>query len=44
MFEVSTRTIYRDLEAISIAEIPVRSTSGVGGGFDIIQNSLSLLF
>ena len=31
MFEVSPRTIYRDIEAISIAGIPVHSTSGVGG-------------
>lgn len=38
MFEVSTRTIYRDIEAISIAGIPVNSTSGVGGGFEIMEN------
>lgn len=35
-FEVSTRTIYRDIEAISMAGIPVCSTSGVGGGFEIL--------
>ena len=36
-FEVSTRTIYRDMEAINQAGIPVRSTSGVGGGFEIME-------
>ena len=37
MFEVSPRTIYRDIDAINIAGIPVRSTSGVGGGFEIME-------
>lgn len=37
MFEVSSRTIYRDIEAINMAGIPVRSTPGVGGGFEIMQ-------
>lgn len=37
MFEVSPRTIYRDIDTISMAGIPVRSTSGVGGGFEIMQ-------
>lgn len=36
-FEVSTRTIYRDIEAIMLAGIPVNSTSGVGGGFEIME-------
>ncbi len=36
MFEVSTRTIYRDIDAINIAGIPIRSISGVGGGFEIM--------
>ena len=36
-FEVSPRTIYRDIDAINLAGIPVRSTSGVGGGFEIMQ-------
>ena len=35
-FEVSPRTIYRDIDAINLAGIPVRSTSGVGGGFEIM--------
>ena len=35
-FEVSPRTIYRDIDAINMAGIPVRSTSGVGGGFEIM--------
>lgn len=35
-FEVSLRTIYRDIDAISMAGIPIRSTPGVGGGFEIM--------
>ncbi|MGY3777111.1 helix-turn-helix transcriptional regulator [Isobaculum melis] len=37
-FEVSLRTIYRDIDAINMAGIPIRSTSGVGGGFEIMPN------
>ncbi|WP_206459274.1 helix-turn-helix transcriptional regulator [Anaerovorax sp. IOR16] len=37
MFEVSPRTIYRDIDTINMAGIPVHSTSGVGGGFEIMQ-------
>ena len=37
MFEVSPRTIYRDIDTINMAGIPVRSTSGVGGGFEIMK-------
>ena len=37
MFEVSPRTIYRDIDAINMAGIPVRSTSGKGGGFEIMR-------
>ena len=37
-FEVSPRTIYRDIDTINMAGIPVLSTSGVGGGFEIMQN------
>ena len=36
MFEVSLRTVYRDIEAINQAGIPVRSIPGVGGGFEIM--------
>jgi len=36
-FEVSPRTIYRDIDAINRAGIPVCSTPGVGGGFEIMQ-------
>lgn len=38
MFEVSPRTIYRDIDTINMAGIPIRSISGVGGGFEIMQN------
>ncbi|MDE7207259.1 MAG: YafY family transcriptional regulator [Lachnospiraceae bacterium] len=38
MFEVSPRTIYRDIDAINMAGIPIHSVSGVGGGFEIMQN------
>ena len=37
MFEVSPRTIYRDIDTINMAGIPVRSISGVCGGFEIMQ-------
>lgn len=37
IFEVSPRTIYRDVETINMAGIPIRSTSGVGGGFEIMK-------
>ena len=37
MFEVSQRTIYRDVETINMAGIPIRSTPGVGGGFEIME-------
>ena len=36
MFEVSPRTIYRDIDAINMAGIPIHSISGVGGGFEIM--------
>lgn len=36
-FEVSTRTIYRDIESINMAGIPVCATAGVGGGFEILR-------
>ncbi len=35
-FEVTRRTIYRDIEAISMAGIPVCSMPGVCGGFSIM--------
>src|SRR5690625_5247172 len=38
MFEVSLRTIYRDIDAINMAGITIRSTSGMGDGFEIISN------
>lgn len=37
LFEVSPRTIYRDIDAINRAGIPICSTSGVGGGFEIMK-------
>lgn len=38
MFEVSTRTIYRDIDAINLAGIPVYALPGVGGGFEIMPS------
>ena len=35
-FEVSTRTIYRDLDVISAAGIPIYATQGKGGGISIL--------
>lgn len=37
MFEVSPRTIYRDLDSINQAGIPVMTTSGPGGGAEILK-------
>ena len=37
-FEVSVRTIYRDLEAINQAGIPIISYQGSNGGYSIIDN------
>lgn len=34
-FEVSTRTIYRDLDSISAAGIPIYATQGKGGGISL---------
>ncbi len=36
LFEVSPRTIYRDIDTIGLAGIPVRAAPGVGGGFEIL--------
>lgn len=38
MFEVSPRTIYRDIDSLGMAGIPIHATSGVGGGFEIMEN------
>jgi predicted DNA-binding transcriptional regulator YafY len=35
--EVSVRTIYRDLEALSGAGVPVRAESGPGGGCQLVE-------
>lgn len=35
-YEVSVRTIYRDMETIGMAGIPIRSTTGITGGFEIM--------
>ncbi|MDS1003036.1 YafY family protein [Clostridium sporogenes] len=37
-FEVSVRTIYRDIDAINLAGIPIVSQAGNNGGFYIIDN------
>ncbi|GIP41244.1 DeoR family transcriptional regulator [Paenibacillus sp. J31TS4] len=36
-FEVSMRTIYRDLETISLAGIPIVSHAGSAGGYEIME-------
>jgi len=38
MFEVSLRTIYRDVEAIGKAGIPIKSSTGPGGGVGIMDS------
>lgn len=37
-FEVSTRTIYRDIEILSSANIPVYANKGKGGGIGLLNN------
>ncbi len=37
-FEVSLRTVYRDIEAINLAGIPIISNQGGGGGYEIPEN------
>lgn len=37
MFEVSVRTIYRDIETINTAGIPVITTQGAGGGISLME-------
>ena len=37
-FEISVRTVYRDIEAINMAGIPIVSYSGNNGGFGILEN------
>ena len=40
-FEVSRRTIFRDLDAICMAGIPIVTTQGGGGGISIAAGSRS---
>jgi predicted DNA-binding transcriptional regulator YafY len=37
LFEVSVRTIYRDIEAINLAGIPVVTYQGANGGISIAE-------
>lgn len=37
-FEVSTRTIYRDIETLSSAGIPIYATKGKDGGISLMEN------
>jgi predicted DNA-binding transcriptional regulator YafY len=44
-FEVSLRTVYRDIDKICESGIPIASEGGIGGGFYIMENfSLDNLF
>lgn len=36
-FQVSTRTIYRDVDTLSLAGIPIYTTKGKGGGIHIME-------
>lgn len=37
-FEVSQRTIYRDIDALALAGIPVYTSKGKGGGISLVNN------
>lgn len=37
-FEVSTRTIYRDIEILSSSKIPIYASKGKGGGISLLDN------
>ncbi len=37
-FEVSTRTIYRDIEKLNLASIPIYTDRGRGGGIKLLDN------
>lgn len=37
-FEVSTRTIYRDVDVLSSAGVPVFTNKGNGGGISLLEN------
>ena len=37
-FEVSLRTVYRDINALNLAGIPVISNQGTGGGYELPDN------
>ncbi|KPU44317.1 HTH domain protein [Oxobacter pfennigii] len=37
-FEVSVRTIYRDIDSLSLAGIPVYASQGKGGGISLLDN------
>ena len=38
-FEVSTRTIYRDIETLSVVGIPIVMTKGKGGGISLMPTA-----
>ena len=42
-FEVSVRTIYRDLDAISATGIPIYATQGKGGGISLLWKNRCFL-
>lgn len=37
-FEVSTRTIYRDIEILSSSKIPIYANKGKGGGINLLDD------
>jgi predicted DNA-binding transcriptional regulator YafY len=37
-FSVSVKTIYRDIETLSLAHIPITSYAGINGGYGIMKN------
>jgi len=37
-FEVSLRTIYRDIDKLALAGVPLVSIGGIGGGYHLMEN------
>lgn len=43
-FNVSTRTIYRDVNTLSLSGIPIISTKGTGGGISLVDGFCNMQY